>query len=325
MIEVFCSCAPSEQKYLEELVLRLRPLADRQLIQLWESSFILPGDDWATEHNKHLNSAQVILFLISPSFLTSSLHTQEVQVALNLREQQKAYIIPILLRHVNLEDTPLGELTPLPSPGNPILSSKNLNRHDEIMFQVTEGIIRTIKLRFQVSSTQNLQLSDGTLPTWEQPFDQAAFKHVTEYTKRKLEQFRYRQEKHKSAWNRRKTVTESVAVLTWLLIMIDLWTQALKISPLIQLTLIFLTAISATVGGICIWSLTQAYNFGRWLHYQRQLSDLKNEKKMFEQEQGIYALNLDKKRVFRERVSDIMRNTGGGTRSDDETKDYLPS
>ena len=326
MIEVFCSCAPSDQEYLEELVLHLKLLEHRQLIKLWESYSILPGADWVAEHDKHLNSAQVILFLISPEFLTSSFHMKEVQVAMGLREQGRAYVIPILLRQVSLKGTSLGQLEPLPARDSFILGSKSRN-HRQVIFQVAKRIEHTMEQRFWIGqeiSAQDSLLPVDTLLSGEQPFDQRVFEEFKKYMGYKLEQFRKRLEKHRRAWNRRKIFTGGVAVLTWLLVMIDLWTLTLTTSPLVQFTLIFLTAVAATSEGIGIWSLAQAYDFSRWLHYQRQIDEIKNEQRMYEDERGIYALKLDKQRVFRERVSDIIRNTGGGTRSDDETRDYYP-
>ena len=70
-IEIFCCYSRKDQKLLQELEYHLMPSQREGLIDIWNDTCILPGADWKKEISKHINTAQIILLLISPSFMAS--------------------------------------------------------------------------------------------------------------------------------------------------------------------------------------------------------------------------------------------------------------
>ena len=68
---VFCSYAHEDEALHEELEKHLSMLQANGVIDSWHDRAIPAGKEWASEMNEHLNSAQIILLLISPDFLVS--------------------------------------------------------------------------------------------------------------------------------------------------------------------------------------------------------------------------------------------------------------
>lgn len=69
--EVFCSYAQEDQIWLEKLETHLSLLKRQHLISTWHKRLVLPGTNWEQDVDSHLNSASVILLLISADFLGS--------------------------------------------------------------------------------------------------------------------------------------------------------------------------------------------------------------------------------------------------------------
>ena len=70
-IEVFCCYARKDQQLLLDLKTFLSPLQREGLITLWTDIDINAGTEWEREIHRHLNTAQIILLLISPDFIAS--------------------------------------------------------------------------------------------------------------------------------------------------------------------------------------------------------------------------------------------------------------
>ena len=70
-IEIFCSYAQEDETLQQALKNHLSALQRQGRISLWHDRLIAPGTDWAQVIHSHLNSASVILLLISSDFLAS--------------------------------------------------------------------------------------------------------------------------------------------------------------------------------------------------------------------------------------------------------------
>ena len=143
-INIFVSYAHEDGHFLQELEKRLSLLRRQGNINIWYDQNTRAGSEWEYEINKHLDSAQIILLLVSPDFLNSNYcYSVEMQQALERHEQGKAQVIPIILRPVYWQSAPFGKLQALPKFGQPITSSKWANL-DEAFFEVAEGIRNAI-------------------------------------------------------------------------------------------------------------------------------------------------------------------------------------
>lgn len=157
-IVVFYSYAPRDEALRDELEKHLGALKRLRLISDWHNRDIQIGTDWRREVDVHLDAANIILLLISSDYMDSDYcYSIEMQRALEKHKQGKARVIPIILRPVDLEGTPIASLRVLPSSGKPITSWSN---QDAAFTDVSKGI-RKVILELKTESTTGLLSFSG--------------------------------------------------------------------------------------------------------------------------------------------------------------------
>jgi hypothetical protein len=105
-IELFCSYAHEDEVLLQKLQTHLSVLKRRGLIFTWYDRQITVGTEWAQVIDTHLNSASVILLLISPDFFASDYcYGIEMKRALERHQANQVRVIPILLRPMDWKVT----------------------------------------------------------------------------------------------------------------------------------------------------------------------------------------------------------------------------
>jgi hypothetical protein len=108
------------------------------VITEWHDREITAGSEWATEIDHHLDSAQVILMLVSADFIDSEYcFGIEMTRALERHQAGDARVIPVVLRAVDWTHSPLGKLQALPRDAKPVTSWPD---QDSAFLDVTEGI-----------------------------------------------------------------------------------------------------------------------------------------------------------------------------------------
>lgn len=70
-LEVFCCYAREDQEMLVKLKKHLAPLVRQGKITIWSDVDLRAGTEWEKELHHHLESADIILLLISPDFMAS--------------------------------------------------------------------------------------------------------------------------------------------------------------------------------------------------------------------------------------------------------------
>lgn len=147
-IGVFFSYAQNDEKMRDELAKRLKLLEREQVIASWHDRKITPGTNWEIQLDQNLNSARIILLLISPDFLASDYcYGKEGRIALERHQSGDACVIPVILRPCDeWKVTPLGGLQALPKNGKAV----TLWRLRDLGYQdIARGIreaIRDLKL-----------------------------------------------------------------------------------------------------------------------------------------------------------------------------------
>jgi tetratricopeptide (TPR) repeat protein len=147
-LEVLFSYAHEDEGLRDELAKHLKALEDEGVVRPWHDRGIVAGQRWDAELAARLNSADIILLLVSPDFLASDYcRTVEVRRALERDAAGEASVIPVILRQCQWRRTVLGSLQALPKDGKPVTLWQNI---DEALFDVAEGIGRAIeKLRLK--------------------------------------------------------------------------------------------------------------------------------------------------------------------------------
>jgi hypothetical protein len=141
-IEIFFSYVHEDEALRDKLAKHLQVLQREGIIKVWHDRKITAGEDRKNKIDSHLQSADIILLLISADFLNSDYHYDiELKRALERHERQEARVIPVILRAVDWQGSPFGKLSPLPENGRAITSWGN---EDEAFTDVVKGLRRFI-------------------------------------------------------------------------------------------------------------------------------------------------------------------------------------
>src|SRR6266702_4394560 len=157
-ITLFYSYAHEDELLRNQLEKHLSLLRRQGLISEWYDRQILAGDEWAHDIDEHLETAWIILLLISPDFLASDYcYDIEMRRALERHSRGEARVIPIILRPCDWRSSPFAHLQCLPRDGRPITQWKN---QDEALVTVAKGLRAAIE---QGHSAATLPLSPAQL------------------------------------------------------------------------------------------------------------------------------------------------------------------
>ncbi len=108
------------------------------MIDSWYDCDIKPGSDWADQINENLESAQIILLLVSADFIVSDYcWGMEMTRAMERHEEDEARVVPIILRDCDWTSAPFGKLQALPKNAQSVTSFAN---QDQAFSDIARGI-----------------------------------------------------------------------------------------------------------------------------------------------------------------------------------------
>jgi hypothetical protein len=142
-VRLFYSYSHKDEILRDELEEALALLKRQGLISGWHDRRIGAGEEWKGAIDKNLEEAQVILLLVSSSFLASDYCWDvETKRAVERHDRGEARVIPIILRPCDWQKAPFAKLQALPKDGKAVTSWSN---RDEAWTDVTKGIRRAIE------------------------------------------------------------------------------------------------------------------------------------------------------------------------------------
>ena len=128
MKELFISYSHKDEELRNELNIHLSSLKRLGQVSVWYDRRILGGSEFSKEIDTHIDSADIILLLVSPDFIASDYcYDIEVDRALERHNKGDAVVLPIILRPCNWHDLPFGKLMATPTDGKPILKFSSLD------------------------------------------------------------------------------------------------------------------------------------------------------------------------------------------------------
>jgi hypothetical protein len=108
------------------------------LISAWYDRMISPGEEWRDQIDRHLEDADVILLLVSASFLVSDYcYETEMARAMERHYGDEARVIPVIVRPCQWKSAPFGKLQALPADGKPVTLWSN---RDAALLNIADGI-----------------------------------------------------------------------------------------------------------------------------------------------------------------------------------------
>ena len=158
-LSVFISYSHRDEDYKDELVVHLASLKRQDKIRAWQDRDIEAGVEWDAKIKQQLESAEIILLLITPRFLASDYcYDLEMQRAVQRHNEGTARVIPIIVKPCDWQGTPFRKLQVVPKDAKPITKWDD---QDDAFLDVVKGIRRTV---------ESLQSDRGNLS--EQPNSQ---------------------------------------------------------------------------------------------------------------------------------------------------------
>jgi hypothetical protein len=136
--EVFVSYSHKDKSLREKLQIHFATIEREGKVRLWHDRMIPPGNEWRTAIDDHLESADIILLLISPDFLASKYCAEiEGARAIARHDAKEARVVPILLRPSDWHTTPFARLQALPEDGKPVTTWGD---RDSAFLNVAKGL-----------------------------------------------------------------------------------------------------------------------------------------------------------------------------------------
>jgi serine/threonine protein kinase/DNA polymerase III delta prime subunit len=124
-VSVMCVCAPADWSYLEQWEAHLRPLEQAGFLIEWSERHLLAGANRQQQINKHLDQADLIVLLLSADFFASEDCMALMEHALRRQQNSAVYVVPLLLRPVAWQASPLVALQYMPSNRLPVTEWPN--------------------------------------------------------------------------------------------------------------------------------------------------------------------------------------------------------
>jgi hypothetical protein len=145
-IKVFLSYAHRDEALQKEFAEHLGALKREGIIQVWWDHQIPLGSNWDEEISRELETADLILLLVSPSFLNSPFcYEKEMRRAVERHKAGGACVIPIILRACHWEPAPFAQIQGMPKNMKPVTSWPKGER-DAVWAEIAKGIHQAAKV-----------------------------------------------------------------------------------------------------------------------------------------------------------------------------------
>ena len=139
-LKLFYSYSHKDEELRDELENHLAMLKRDRVISDWHDRRISAGQEWDGKIDEHLNSAEIILLLVSSDFLASNYcYDLEVKRAMERHEAGDARVIPVILRASDWNTAPFAKLQALPKDG---IAVKLWPDPDVAFLDIAKGIRR---------------------------------------------------------------------------------------------------------------------------------------------------------------------------------------
>lgn len=141
-ISLFYSYSHNDKAMKKKLESHLSILQDQGFLESWSDTKILPGDEWDHEINKNLETADIILLLVSSDFINSKyIKTVELKTALERHAKREARVIPVILKNCLWQIADFARLQALPANGKPV---EKWDSENDAFTDIASGIYNAI-------------------------------------------------------------------------------------------------------------------------------------------------------------------------------------
>jgi hypothetical protein len=186
---LFFSYSHVDENLRDQLEIHLWGLRRQGLIDSWHDRRIIAGEEFGAAIDGHIDTADVILLLVSPDFIASDYcYEREMKRALERHQRGDAKVIPVILRPCDWHDLPFGKLLATPKDGRPITKWPNI---DEAFQDVVSAIKGALKPRAQSVKPSTPRVSDTRKTTLSEPVRSSNLRIKKQFTDLDKDRFRH--------------------------------------------------------------------------------------------------------------------------------------
>lgn len=156
--QVFLAYSHRDNKLRDKLAVHLTTLQKQRIIDSWDDRSLEPGIEKIGTIQQKINTADIILLLVSADFLNEQ-WDQQISLAMERHAAGQATIIPVILRKCDWDFAPFGHLVPLPRNGQAVTSWDD---QDAAFAEIAAGIRQAV-LKDQTTSNDN-EVTDRLSP-----------------------------------------------------------------------------------------------------------------------------------------------------------------
>jgi TIR domain len=140
---MFISYSSADEELRQELETHLALLKREEAVETWTFRSIDAGADWKSEIDARLDSSDLIILLVSASFVASDYCWNiEMRRALQRHRDGNARVIPIIVRECDWSSAPFAGIQALPPSAKPVTSWRP---RDKAWTAVVDGLRKVIQ------------------------------------------------------------------------------------------------------------------------------------------------------------------------------------
>lgn len=145
-VRLFYSYSHKDERLRYELETHLKLMQRQGLIETWHDRRINPGDEFDKEIDDNLETADIVLLLVSADFIASDYcYEKEMKRALERHKNGEARVISIILHDVNWRKAPFAKSLVLPRDGKPVTRWKPKARAWSNVSQGIEKVVEELR------------------------------------------------------------------------------------------------------------------------------------------------------------------------------------
>lgn len=162
MPTLFFAYSHQDEILRNQLEVHLAALKRQGIIEAWHDRRILAGEEFNSAISDKLETANIILLLISPDFIASDYcYNIEMKRAMERHSTKESIIIPVILRPCDWHDMPFSKIQAVPKDAKPVVMWPNI---DEAFLDIIQSIKKVLKTTTsQITSSQLPEKSTGSV------------------------------------------------------------------------------------------------------------------------------------------------------------------
>jgi TIR domain len=143
---VFLSYCHIDRRWLDRVLVHLKPLEDDSQLEIWSDRRIDAGDKWRLEIADAVSKAKVAILIVSADFIASKfIRTEELPPLLKAAEEKGTIMMPLIASASRFEHTPsLAQFQAVNSPSRP-LNGLPKAKQEEILLKLSLDVEIALK------------------------------------------------------------------------------------------------------------------------------------------------------------------------------------